>query len=98
MAWLLMAALMFGAPQSESKRSGSSVQSGAEKAAKDTVQPLINILVKWVFPVVALASALYGIARGIKRGEWDFAVICVAASIALAIIPTVLQSLFKLPG
>lgn len=66
-----------------------------EKAAQSTLEPLINILTRWIFPAVALAAALYGVARGIKRGEWDFAVICLLASIALAILPGVLQQLFQ---
>jgi hypothetical protein len=65
-----------------------------EKAAQSTLEPLIKILTQWIFPAVALAAALYGVARGIKRGEWDFAVICLLASIALAILPGVLQQLF----
>jgi hypothetical protein len=68
-----------------------------ETQAKNTIQPLIRITVQWIFPAVALVSALYGVARGIKRGEWDFTVICMVAAIALAMIPTVVARLFGLP-
>lgn len=65
-----------------------------EKAASETVKPILSILTKYVFPVVAFATALYGIGRGVKKGEWDFAVMCIIASITLAVIPTVLTNLF----
>lgn len=69
-----------------------------ETQARDTMQPLIRITIQWIFPAVALMSALYGVARGIKRGEWDFTLICMVAAIALAMIPTVVSKLFGLPG
>jgi hypothetical protein len=65
-----------------------------ETQAKNTIQPLIKITVNWIFPAVALMAALYGVARGVKRGEWDFAVLCLMAAIALAMIPTVVTNLF----
>jgi hypothetical protein len=65
-----------------------------EEAADKTLAPLINIVTRWLFPAVAFAAALYGVARGIKRGEWDFAVICLLASITLAMLPTILGGLF----
>lgn len=69
-----------------------------ETQARDTIQPLIKITIQWIFPAVALMSALYGVARGIKRGEWDFTLICMVAAIALAMIPTVVAKLFGLPS
>jgi hypothetical protein len=65
-----------------------------EHEAKNTIAPLIKITVHWIFPAVALMSALYGVVRGVKRGEWDFTVICLVASIALAMIPTIVAHLF----
>lgn len=64
------------------------------KAAENAMKPLIEIVKRWVFPAVAFASALYGVARGIKWGEWDFAVICMIAAVALGLLPTVLDNLF----
>lgn len=88
LACLILAAAPLGAADVQSK-------GDLEKAAQSTLEPLIKILTQWIFPAVALAAALYGVARGIKRGEWDFAVICLLASIALAILPGVLQQLFR---
>jgi hypothetical protein len=35
------------------------------------------------------------IGKGVKRGEWDMAAICVIASVALALFPKMLTALFK---
>ena len=84
----LLLAVVWAAPaQAQSERD-------LEKAAERTMKPLIKILTDWIFPAVAFAAALYGVARGIKRGEWDFAVICLLASIALALLPGILGDLF----
>ncbi len=50
----------------------------------------IKVTVKWVFPILALLCALYGLGRAIKRGEWDFFVICIVAALVLALFPTML--------
>lgn len=86
---------ILGAAQSDATRTTGSE---LEAQAKNTIQPLIKITIHWIFPAVALMSALYGIVRGIRRGEWDFAVICLLAAMALAMVPTVVSKLFGLPS
>lgn len=88
---LFLALLLMSAPV-------LAAQSPIEQAAARTIEPLIHILTRWIFPAVAFAAALYGIARGIKRGEWDFAVICLLASVVLALLPSILSDLFWKQG
>jgi hypothetical protein len=57
---------------------------------------ILHVVVKWVFPVCAAYCFLHGvIGKGVKRGEWDMAAICVIASVALALFPKMLTALFK---
>jgi hypothetical protein len=57
---------------------------------------ILQILVKWIFPIGAAYCFLYGIiGRGVKRGEWDMAAVCTIAAVALALFPKLLQSLFE---
>lgn len=56
---------------------------------------MLGVVVKWVFPVCAAYCFLHGvIGKGVKRGEWDMAVICTLASVGLALFPKLLTSLF----
>lgn len=56
---------------------------------------ILNVIIKWIFPVCAAYCFLYGvIGKGVKRGEWDMATICTIAAVALALFPKMLSSLF----
>jgi hypothetical protein len=57
---------------------------------------ILHVVVHWVFPVCAAYCFLHGvIGKGVKRGEWDMAAMCVIASVALALFPKMLTALFK---
>lgn len=55
---------------------------------------VVNIVIKWIFPILSLFCGLYGVGRGIKKGEWDFAIMCIGAAIVLAVLPSAVQALF----
>jgi magnesium-transporting ATPase (P-type) len=67
-----------------------------EKESGTVFTSILNIVVKWIFPICAAYCFLHGvIGKGVKRGEWDMAVVCVIAAVALALFPKLLTSLFK---
>ena len=67
-----------------------------EQESGSVFTSILQVVVKWVFPVCAAYCFLHGvIGKGVKRGEWDMAVICVIASVALALFPKMLTALFK---
>lgn len=73
-------------------------QAGAniEQESGSVFSSILHVVVKWVFPVCAAYCFLHGvIGKGVKRGEWDMAAICVIASVALALFPKMLTALFK---
>lgn len=56
---------------------------------------ILNVIVKWIFPVCAAYCFLHGvIGKGVKRGEWDMAAISTMAAVALALFPKLLGALF----
>ena len=56
---------------------------------------ILRIIIRWVFPICAAYCFLHGvIGKGVKRGEWDMAVICTIAAVSLALFPKLLSSLF----
>jgi uncharacterized membrane protein len=65
----------------------------ANQEAGDIFGFILKVTVRWVFPLMALFCAVYGLARGMKRGEWDFFVICVVAAVVVALTPTVLEKI-----
>ncbi|MBI4243827.1 MAG: hypothetical protein HY606_07025 [Planctomycetes bacterium] len=69
-------------------------ESNTDKSAQMLFGSVVNIIVKWVFPILSLFCGLYGVGRGIKKGEWDFAVMCIGAAIVLAVLPSAVQALF----
>lgn len=69
-------------------------QSNVDQSAQELFSTVVRIVVKWIFPILSLFCGLYGVARGIKKGEWDFAVMCIGAAIILAVLPTAIEGLF----
>ncbi len=66
-----------------------------EKESGGIFSTILNIIVKWIFPVCAAYCFLHGvIGKGVKRGEWDMAAICTLAAVALALFPKLLEKLF----
>jgi hypothetical protein len=69
--------------------------SNVETESGTVFTSVLRIIVRWVFPVCAAYCFLHGvIGKGVKRGEWDMAGICVVAAVALALFPKVLTALF----
>jgi len=67
-----------------------------EQESGSVFSSILHVVVQWVFPVCAAYCFLHGvIGKGVKRGEWDMAAICVIASVALALFPKMLTALFK---
>jgi hypothetical protein len=76
----------------EAQQAGGNI----EQESGSVFTSILQVVVKWVFPVCAAYCFLHGvIGKGVKRGEWDMAVICVIASVALALFPKMLTALFK---
>ncbi len=56
---------------------------------------ILDLILKWVFPVGAAYCFIHGvIAKGVKRGEWDMAALCIIGAVALALFPKLLQAIF----
>jgi hypothetical protein len=86
-AGLLLAAGRAGAQAAAS--------SGIEAESGSIFSALLRVVVRWIFPVCAAYCFLHGvIGKGVKRGEWDMAGICVVAAVALALFPKLLTALF----
>jgi hypothetical protein len=87
---ILGALLLAGAAQAQ--QAGTNI----EQESGSVFSSILHVVVKWVFPVCAAYCFLHGvIGKGVKRGEWDMAAICVIASVALALFPKMLTALFK---
>jgi hypothetical protein len=87
---ILCMVLLAGA--AEAQQAGTNI----EQESGSVFSSILNVVVKWVFPVCAAYCFLHGvIGKGVKRGEWDMAAICVIASVALALFPKMLTALFK---
>ena len=68
---------------------------GVETESGTIFTSILRIIVRWIFPVCAAYCFLHGvIGKGVKRGEWDRAGICVVAAVALALFPKLLDALF----
>ena len=86
----LVLALAGGA--AEAQQSGPNI----EQESGSVFTSILHVVIKWVFPVCAAYCFLHGvIGKGVKRGEWDMAAVCVIASVALALFPKMLTALFK---
>jgi len=84
--------LMLFAGMAEAQQAGTSI----EQESGSVFTSILNVVIKWIFPVCAAYCFLHGvIGKGVKRGEWDMAAICVIASVALALFPKMLTALFK---
>ncbi len=69
--------------------------SGIEAESGGVFTTILRVVVRWIFPICAAYCFLHGvIGKGVKRGEWDMAGICVVAAVALALFPKLLTSLF----
>lgn len=67
-----------------------------QEESKNIFQTILGIIIKWVFPVGAAYCFIHGvIAKGVKRGEWDMAAVCVVGAVALALFPKLLQAVFQ---
>jgi len=76
----------------EAQQAGANI----EQESGSVFSSILQVVIKWVFPVCAAYCFLHGvIGKGVKRGEWDMAAICVIASVALALFPKMLTALFK---
>ena len=68
---------------------------GIETESGSVFGSLLRIVVKWIFPICAAYCFLHGvIGKGVKRGEWDMAGLCVVAAVGLALFPKLLTALF----
>ena len=68
---------------------------GIETESGGVFTTILRVVVRWIFPICAAYCFLHGvIGKGVKRGEWDMAGICVMAAVALALFPKLLTSLF----
>jgi hypothetical protein len=84
--------LLLCAGIAEAQQTGANI----EQESGTVFTSILHVVVRWVFPVCAAYCFLHGvIGKGVKRGEWDMAVVCVIASVALALFPKMLTSLFK---
>lgn len=84
--------LQFLAAPAYAQQSGTNI----EQESGTVFTSILHIVVRWVFPVCAAYCFLHGvIGKGVKRGEWDMAAMCVIASVALALFPKMLTALFK---
>lgn len=55
-----------------------------------------SIIFKWIFPIGAAYCFIHGvIAKGVKRGEWDMAALCVVGAVALALFPKLIEAIFS---
>lgn len=87
----LMGLILLSSP-AEARQSGTSI----EQESGSVFTSILHVVVRWVFPVCAAYCFLHGvIGKGVKRGEWDMAAMCVIASVALALFPKMLTALFK---
>lgn len=88
------AALLLMAGVAEAQQAGGTA--GFEQESGSVFTSILHVVVRWVFPICAAYCFLHGvIGKGVKRGEWDMAAICVIASVGLALFPKLLTSLFK---
>jgi hypothetical protein len=84
--------LMLLAGLAEAQQTGVSI----EQESGSVFTSILHVVIKWIFPVCAAYCFLHGvIGKGVKRGEWDMAAVCVIASVALALFPKMLTALFK---
>jgi hypothetical protein len=90
------AALVLMAGSAEAAQAAGGGAAAFEQESGSVFTSLLHVVVRWVFPVCAAYCFLHGvIGKGVKRGEWDMAVVCVIASVGLALFPKLLTSLFK---
>lgn len=88
---VVLGVLLLSTP-AEARQSGTTI----EQESGTVFTSILHVVVRWVFPVCAAYCFLHGvIGKGVKRGEWDMAAMCVIASVALALFPKMLSALFK---
>ena len=82
--------LLSGAAQAQAVSTGN-----VEQESGTVFTSILKVIVRWIFPLCAAYCFLHGvIGKGVKRGEWDMAVVCTIAAVALALFPKLLTSLF----
>lgn len=87
---MLIVLLLAGAAQAQALSTGS-----VEQESGTIFTSILKVIVRWIFPVCAAYCFLHGvIGKGVKRGEWDMAVICTISAVGLALFPKLLTSLF----
>lgn len=90
-AWSILGVLLLaGAVEAQSVTTGN-----MEQESGTVFTSILKVIVRWIFPICAAYCFLHGvIGKGVKRGEWDMAVICTMAAVGLALFPKLLTSLF----
>ena len=70
-------------------------QDKVEQESGSIFSTILKIITKWVFPLGAAYCFIHGvIAKGVKRGEWDMAALCVIGAVALALFPKLIDTIF----
>jgi hypothetical protein len=88
---LMVAGLLFAAPIAAHAQD----QAKVEQESGNVFGTIKNILLKWLFPIGAAYCFIHGvISKGVKRGEWDMAALCVVGAVALALFPKLLAAIF----
>lgn len=94
MGLILMVAAA-GTAEAQASRGLGATPDAVERESGGIFTAILHVIVRWIFPVCAAYCFLYGvIGKGVKRGEWDMAVICTMAAVALALFPKLLTALF----
>ena len=88
---ILAAGLLLLAPLAVAAQDNAKV----EEQSGNIFHSILSVIIKWVFPVGAAYCFIHGvIAKGVKRGEWDMAAVCVVGAVALALFPKLLSAVF----
>ena len=90
-AWVILGMVLLpGVVQAQAVSTGS-----VEQESGTIFTSILKVIIRWIFPLCAAYCFLHGvIGKGVKRGEWDMAVICTIAAVGLALFPKLLTSLF----
>jgi cellulose synthase/poly-beta-1,6-N-acetylglucosamine synthase-like glycosyltransferase len=66
------------------------------KEAGKLFKPILNIIFGWVFPLVAAIAILYGVAKGIRDGEWSTSIVIILFGIGCAFAKPLIMGLFQM--
>jgi len=79
--------------QGQDFMSGDGKIAQMEKQGASVLHTIIKIVKNYILPLIAIIAMLYGLVHGMKDGRWDTAILCFAAALVLAIMPSVLGAL-----